>query len=387
MHKRYAHIVTLALAAALLLPCCIREPELHLHRDKDIDIALPVVELELAVYWNYEDSLGIPYDWEEEWYYGWDDTDLTIFGEMGYVEPGVFNLRRYYTGDEAHAAHTSVLSDIVDGYYFSDTFDWGFWDILAWNDISTIDGVQSLIFDESSLDSVMAYTNQTIYSTRYQAPKYTRSFYQPEGLFSAYEEAIELNSNLDDFVYDDDRDVWVKTINMVLLPRTYIYLTQVILHHNSGKIVSIDGNADLSGMARSVNLTTGYASTDAVTVYYNARMKDDCSKDGETVDIIGGRLMTFGLCGIDANEYDTSVTQSVDDGVNHYMDVTMQFNNGLDSTFVFNVTDQVRRRYKGGVITVELDMDTIPVPSRSTGSGFDAVVVDYEDGGTHEFGL
>jgi hypothetical protein len=69
------------------------------------------------------------------------------------------------------------------------------------------------------------------------------------------------------------------------------------------------------------------------------------------------------------------------------MDVTMQFNNGMDSTFVFDVTDQVRRRFKGGVITVELDMDTIPVPSRNGGSGFDAVVKDFEDGGTHEFDM
>ncbi len=54
------------------------------------------------------------------------------------------------------------------------------------------------------------------------------------------------------------------------------------------------------------------------------------------------------------------------------------FYNGMDSTFVFDVTDQVRERYKGGVITVELDMDTVPIPKRSGGSGFDAVVKDYE---------
>ena len=64
---------------------------------------------------------------------------------------------------------------------------------------------------------------------------------------------------------------------------------------------------------------------------------------------------------------------------------TMQFSNGMDSTLVFDVTDQVQTRYKGGVITVELDMDTVPIPRRKGGSGFDAVVVDYEDGGTHEF--
>ena len=65
----------------------------------------------------------------------------------------------------------------------------------------------------------------------------------------------------------------------------------------------------------------------------------------------------------------------------------MLFNNGKDSTFVFDVTEQVRQRWKGGVITVELDVDDVMIPSRKGGSAFDAVVKDFEDGGTHEFDL
>jgi len=34
---------------------------------------------------------------------------------------------------------------------------------------------------------------------------------------------------------------------------------------------------------------------------------------------------------------------------------------------------------------VELDMDTVKMPDTKNGSAFDAVVKDYEDGGTHEF--
>ena len=112
-------------------------------------------------------------------------------------------------------------------------------------------------------------------------------------------------------------------------------------------------------------------------------MKNNCDKLGETVDIIGGRLMTFGMCGLNVSSVKSQ--QGFNAATKHYLDVTMQFNNGMDSTFVFDVTDQVRRRYKGGVITVELDMDSIPVPSRSGGSAFDAIVKDFEDGGTHEF--
>lgn len=367
---------------ATLLTGCERRPILHLDYNGDIDIDLPIVELRLDVFWNYNAEIDGDYDWKAEWYYGWDDEDKKLFGEIGYTKPAAFYIRRYYTGDEAYASHRSVLSDFINGYTYSGSFDWGFWDLLAWNEIVTDDGVQSLRFDEqSTLEYVTAYTGQTMNSASYQAPKYTRSFYQPEQLFSAYSQALEINKNLEGFVYDEERNVWVKQLEMLLRPVTYIYLTQVIIHHNKGKITGVDGNANMSGMARSVNMNTGVTGSDPITVHYYVRFKNNCDMKGESVDIAGGRLVTFGLC----NTNGSRATETVNDGIRHYMDVNMQFSNGNDSTFVFDVTDQVRKRYRGGVITVELDADSIVPPARKGGSGFDAVVKDFEDGGTHEF--
>lgn len=95
--------------------------------------------------------------------------------------------------------------------------------------------------------------------------------------------------------------------------------------------------------------------------------------------------MTFGMCGQTPRSIDNGAPLT--DKQRHYLDVTVQFNNGMDSTIVFDVTKQVRDHYKGGVITVELDLDTVPIPQRSGGSGFDAVVKDFEDGGTYEFDM
>ena len=329
-------------------------------------------------------AFGIDYDWQAEWYYGWDDEDRRLFGELGYTMPGTFSLRRYYTGNTPYAPHTSVLANTVVGNHFTGRYDWGFWDILVWNQISTLDGVQSLIFDEeTSLDSVVAFTNQSMRPSRYHAPKFTHAFYEPEQLFSAYDQAIDINADLEGFVYNEERNVWVKKLDMLLHPITYIYLTQIILHNNRGRIAAVDGMSNLSGLARTTNVNTGQAGEDAISVGYSVRLKNNCQKQGESVDIVGGRLMTFGICNHRAN----SITRAdeVSDPYPHYMDVTMQFNNGMDSTFVFDVTRQVRQRYKGGVITVELDLDTVPIPRRPGGSGFNAVVKDYEDGGTHEF--
>ena len=366
-HRAYGYLSSLSFIIlfipTLFLYACERKPELHLYEGENVVIDLPIVDLDLQVYWDYEMD---------------------------------FNVQcRYYTGDEPLQPHQSVLAATVEGTHFQGSYDWGFWDILCWNEVSTIDGVQSLVFDEqTSLDSVTAATNQTMHVARYQAPRYTHAFYSPEPLFSAYDQGIEINSDLEGFEYDAERNVYVKKLNMLLLPVTYIYLTQVILHHNNGRIALAHGEADLSGFARSTNVNTGRAGDDAITVYYSVRKKDNLPyvpynvdpatvPDAERVDVIGGRLMTFGICGMQANQI-KSYSQ-VNDPNRHYMDLTVQFNNGMDSTFVFDVTEQVRQRYKGGVITVELDMDTVPIPRRSGGSGFDAVVKDYEDGGTHEF--
>jgi hypothetical protein len=369
------------LASSLLLVACMREPDLHLYEAADADIVLPMVDLTLDYYWEL--AYGIDYDWQAEWWYGWDERDKELFGDLEPAPPTEYNLRRYYTGSIPLGPHLYVLSDMVYGDTFHGRYEWGFWDALVWNNIKTVDGVQSLNFDEqTSLDYVTAYTNQTMRSTRYSAPLFTRSFWAPEPLFAAYDQAIEINPNLDGFEYDAVRGVYVKKLNMELRPLTYIYLTQVILHHNNGRIAASEGTSNLSGMARSVTLNNGQAGNDAITVYYETLLKKNCDMEGENVDIIGGRLLTFGICGLRPNAIRRA--DEIKDVNRHYMDVTVQFNNGMDSTMVFDVTDQVRKHYKGGVITVELDLDTVPIPQRSGGSGFDAVVEDFEEK-TYEF--
>ena len=375
---------------------CSPEPPLHLYDAPEVAVELSVLNLDLEGYWETVMDLSTMLDIDANWYYGWDANDIKIHhSPIGYILPDTFEVRRYYTGEVPNIPHTNVLVDTLNGMSYHRFWDYGYWDMLLWNKIQTHDGIQSLIFDEtSSLDSIIVSTNATMRSTRYNAPRYTHAFNAPELLFSAYKQGIEINSNLDGCVYDPERDVWVRTDSMKLRPVTYIYLTQVILHNNKGRINSIDGNADISGMARSANLNTCIPGNDAVTVYFNANLKKDCDMDGELVDIIGGRVVTFGPTHDErkaieeAKKYDARKRASVlSDKFPHYMDFTMQFNNGMDSTFVFDITDQVHEQSKGGIITIELNVDNIPIPSRSGGSGFDAVVKETEDGGTYEFNM
>lgn len=370
----------LLLLALLALSSCYREPPLHLYDIDSPAVALPIVELSLDTYWDYDGNLGINYDWRAEWYYGWDDEDRSIFGELEYEEPTKFFLRRYYTGEVKEGTRIDKKNAYVSGRTFRAPYDWGFWDILAWNDVKTIDGVQSLQIDEKSSydEDIIASTGTTMYSSRYHAPRYQNSFYEPEQLFSACEKGVEINKNLDGFEFDEDNNIWVRKLNMYLEPLTYIYLPQIILHNNNGRIDQVTSNGNISGMARFADINTGFAGEDAIAVNFKMRLKTNKDfKAGEKVDIVGGRLMTFGICGQNANRITRADEEN--DTEHHYIDVQLQFNNGMDSIFVFDVTDQVRKRYKGGVITVELDMDTVPTPKRSGGSGFNAIVKGFEE--------
>ncbi len=373
-------IMILLLLALLALSSCYREPPLHLYDIDSPAVALPIVELSLDTYWDYDGNLGINYDWRAEWYYGWDDEDRSIFGELEYEEPTKFFLRRYYTGEVKEGTRIDKKNAYVSGRTFRAPYDWGFWDILAWNDVKTIDGVQSLQIEEKSSydEDIIASTGTTMYSSRYHAPRYQNSFYEPEQLFSACEKGVEINKNLDGFEFDEDNNIWIRKLNMYLEPLTYIYLPQIILHNNNGRIDQVTSNGNISGMARFADINTGFAGEDAIAVNFKMRLKTNKDfKAGEKVDIVGGRLMTFGICGQNANRITRADEEN--DTEHHYIDVQLQFNNGMDSIFVFDVTDQVRKRYKGGVITVELDMDTVPTPKRSGGSGFNAIVKGFEE--------
>lgn len=385
----------------LLLLSCQREPPLHLvDRQKEVPIEFETtdVRLDLEALWDYQLDYEVTYDWQAEWHYGWDEVDNSIFGIWDIQDPHAYHVCRYYTKMDPAAPHTAVLKDYTPTKRYRAKYHLGYYDFIVWNDVLTLDGVQSLHIDyESVLEYVTAYTNQSNSHTGapQHAPSYNQpfrqgyAFYQPEFLFAGDYDDLYVSDDPKDYDYfDPDTRTWIKRVPVILTPVTYIYLTQVVLHNNRGRVAGIDGSGNLTGMARSVNMKTHITDRQDISVNYPMRFKqhipfvaEDMSRDPDT-DIVGGRVFTFGLTGI--NPY--GVTRRADSYHNiaqskvpNYLEVNMIFNNGMDSTFVFDVTPQVRKHYKGGVITVELDVDTIPIPTRSGGSGFDAVVKDFEE--------
>ena len=386
------------------LTSCAPEPPLHLYNDELTNISLPAPKLSLEVQWNYDIVYQIKYDWKAEWYYGWDDGDRSIWGEIEPTEPTKFYLRRYYTGNIPFGPHLTYDDPPpFYGNHYQDHFDWGFWDILVYNEPQV--NVISVHFNENDHDDIIAYTKESGESSRHYAPRYTRAFYAPEPLYAGYKQAEEINSDLRGFDYDEVNNIWVRKLELVLLPVTYVYLTQIILHNNKGRITGVAGTCNLTGMAHETHLHTRRAGDVPVSVNYECKMKSNIpyipladvldpkpdSPDpatAERVDVIGGRLVTFGICGLapwdDINEETMTPDQirkkiETIDKNDHIIELTFTFAN-TNATLQkdFDVTDQVKKYFKGGVLTIELNVDDLEIPEPGGGGGlFDPVIEDY----------
>lgn len=395
---------------------CKPGPELHLHDGMAVTIELPIYAYTIDELWQYnlDYMTGYPtiYNWKDEWVYGWDDTDIRNNGPIGYKTLRQYQIRRYYQGSDPDAKHNWVRSDYCLTNTFSSTYNFGYYDILLWNEPDPIDGVESNHFDESSLDSVNCYTNPSMTTSRYDLSTSIYAYYPPDELFSAYHRGLFISRNPADYDrYDEEREVYYKSIDFLLEPRTYIYLAQLILINNEGRATSTGGGM-ISGMARTTNVNTGLTGSEPVSVTFDTRMKNNILyKNGKTVDVIGGRLVSFGICNIYPNMMvrpievpgyasaiasgrygkrvgvSTSSNTARSSFTRHYLDVNIVFYNGCDSTYSFDITDKVMERFRGGVVTFEVDMDTIQIPTRGGGTGFNAGVEDYQDGGTHEIEL
>ena len=100
---RLCRVMYLGFLALLLTltTSCEREPELHLFDVEDVEVDLPLLELELETLWEVYGE----YDWRNEWYFGWYSDDQV---NWGYTEPSRFDLLRYYTGNIENGPFSNI---------------------------------------------------------------------------------------------------------------------------------------------------------------------------------------------------------------------------------------------------------------------------------------
>lgn len=363
--------ISVLLPLAILCGCQI-DPPLHLRRLAETDVELKM-EFDVDMMWQI--------DWQTEWVFDW---DTEILGEVGYSMPEAIRLHTYPLGpDDERRSHQ------VNNFYgthgrvhlFAGTHDMLF---------HNIGSEVNLFRSEDDLADQHAYTRviasglqdshpvETLQQkaaggSKVDEEEFTESVaFEPDELFSMYDPAYVISDNLDDYEFIDGR--YILRIKGELRPATFIYLIQIALKNNYGRVIGCMGGAALTGVAEGVNLMNRVTHTETVSIPFDVFINRESDPD-----LLGARVLTFGIPG--CNPYDeasVAATESL-----HNLILSITYSTGTYKNIRVDITDKLRELPTGGVITLELDVDDFPPggddPPVPEGGGFNAVIGEWAE--------
>ena len=351
--------------AALLSGCAI-EPPLYLRTAVATKVEL-ATKVDVNVLWQI--------NWRSEWQFGWDSS---LYGPLGYSLPASMRMH-IFTQDAAgvpisHTVHNFV-GDVAQMDVFVGTHNLLFHNndseallFMADDDLAPIHSYTRLISSGLRSSSPVYTTLQKLSGvTKADEPEEEPVALTPEELFSLYDPNRVITDNPDDYIYENGK--YILKIESELYPSTFIYLIQIKLLNNGGRVIGSSGGGAITGMARGVNLFTRETWTETASV------TTDVYKDDK--DMLGAKVFTFGIPG--CNPYDSESVAAAPEG-KHYFVLNVSYVNGSWRNIRVDVTDQVRALPLGGVISVEIDVDDFP-PDESAGGGggFQALIGDWDE--------
>lgn len=287
-------------------------------------------------------------DWQSKWQVDW---DTSTKGELGYTKPETYHYSYYdaetgkLVGQRETASESSRL-DLGYGKYklFTYTKDYENLRVTTSEDNQTV--TASAIPDNySELPDSLA-KKLTVYE-------------MPDEIFSMYGD-VTISGNLDDYVYVPEENIYLLKVNAELEPRVFIYLIQVELVNNKGRIKSCT-TFTVSGLAKSVDLMTGQTGTESVahqfsSVYQELETQSPANTravSSEADALIGGRFTTFGR---PSGSEESNMCYLV-----------VKYNNGARACIPFDITEQIKNLPKGGVLNLQIDVDKVKVDTSGSG--------------------
>ena len=351
----------------ILAPGCSIEPPLHLRVKADTSVILQT-EVDLDVLWQV--------DWESRWSFNWKPD---IYGPLGYEDPASLRLHLYTLDAEGNPkSHTinnfhgtsSIIPITVGAYdmlfHNNDSEALRFTDGGTMEDIECYTRVISSGLKESS--SILTVEQKADTKSPVEADTLSSEpvILMPDALFSLYKKGVVITDNPDDYDYINGR--YVLRLEGELTPCTYIHLFQIHLLNNYERVVGSEGGAALTGTAPSVNIVTRFTSDSTASVPTTVLY------DKET-DLMAIRFMTFGLPG--CNPYDAASVAASDS--RHFLVINITYFDATWRNIRIDVTDAVRALPLGGVIDLELDVDDFPPDGAISGSGFQALIDEWEE--------
>ena len=379
MKKSHLHTLPLAILMMLIISIassCERK-DLYLAQHGTLSIDVSVYDIRLDLLWGM--------DWKTEWQYFWDES---LYGPVGYSEPTGVRANVYILNEARQRARYTTRNFGNAGGRVSLTTSQTY-DMMFYNN-----DTEYILF---STNDSNAYYHATTRSNMKTA--YTRAFAhynQPDQLFGAFLQDLYVSDDPDvyELMYDEDgMPYYLLNVKASLTPYTFIYLCQVILVNNEdadGKRVTACDGISFNGLAGGVDLFTRITdSTNLVSITQEEiqPMQEDRTlqlPDGSSVtgDIFAGRILTWGLPGIDPMATATSRT-AVEPSVSVHAGIGLTLRNGLTYPVERDITEQIKKRPGGGVITLIIDTSEIPDSivggKPQPGGGFDASVDDWDN--------
>jgi len=320
----------LIIAALAVLWSCDKMHDPKLHAGGYIEIR-PELSKDASIDVMWEDG------WRDRWLVVWDESSR---GPLDYTAPESYHLHFIPEGNGTPVGQR----DIPAGSSARLKLSYGYYSLIVHsNDYQVIrmEGSQ----DGSSLEATtMEDPYASLPDTLEGCGRLRR---MPEQLFSTFDDTIYISQELNDSEYIKEEPV---------MPRVYIYLLQAELLNDRNRIAGC-GSSTMTGLAESTELVGVKSGEGGVAHQFPSFCQKNTIDEVER-EFIAGRLITFGSAGQTRN----------------LCHLRLRYNNGGSRYMTFDVTDQVIRQPKGGMINIVIDIDDYPLPDPDQESGWDMSV-------------
>lgn len=373
------HITPLALVMMIFMTAftgCERKP-LYLAQRGTLYVDVSVYNIQLDLLWGV--------DWKTEWQYMWDES---LHGPLGYSEPSGVRANVFSLNESNERFNYTTRNLPKSGGRVNLTTRQSYDMVFFNNDTEYI-----LFYSDDANDYLYATTRSNAKTA------YTRAYAhynQPDQLFGTYLHDLYVTDDPDAYTIHYDANgypYYLYNITASLTPYTFIYLCQVMLLNNNdeeGKRIIGCNGISADGLAGGVDLFTRVTDSlnlvaitqeDVKPIQANRplRLPDGTQTEG---DIFAARIMTWGIPGIDPLEKIMARTEvQPQDSIEVGIGLTLR--NGNVHSIQRNITELIKRKPAGGIITIVIDAAEIPDSiigeKPKPGGGFDASVDNWEN--------
>ena len=225
------------------------------------------------------------------------------------------------------------------------------------------EGTHDILFNNNDTEYILMASTERFATTKATTRTRTRTTYKGNPFATKGTEEVTVNPP--DMLYGNyitgyqaQRLEEPDLLKVTLHPLVFTY--KIRFEFESGlEYVSL-ARGTLAGMARSVNMSTGYTSDEIATILYDCELKDYG---------IGAYVNSFGVPGYPNANYTKA-------GNVYAINLECRMKNGKIKSFDFDITDQIERQPHGGVIVIKGLEVTETEGSTSSGS-FDVTVSDW----------